>query len=173
MRILVTWIYQWIRPDKRSLSELADFLRKRKKAASWWDHSHLTRRLATQDDAHEYKELPADKRFVLLQAARFCTRYYSVATLPVLAIGAALTVPMMTKQADAVGIPIDLQASLVAGVAVGLILFGLADIYGASKSAAHAQTWVSAFEDIEKELATAPLTSRSWSKKFRNPRNSR
>lgn len=160
MQTVITWISLWIHPDRRSLSELADFLRKRKRSSSWWDHSHLTRRLATQEDADEYRGLPPEKRFVLLQAARFCTSYYSVATLPVLALGVALTFPMMTKQADAIGIPLDLQASLVAGVAVALIFFGLTDIYGASKSAAHAKTWVAAFEDVEKEFTTLPSVPR-------------
>lgn len=172
MRTIITWISSWIRPDRRSLSELADFLSKRKKAASRWDHSHLTRRLATQQDADEYQALPSEKRFVLLQAARFCTSYYSVATLPALALGIALIVPMMLKQADSIGIPIDHQVTLVYGVALALIFFGITDIYGASKSAAHAKTWVAAFEDVEKELATTPPASRSWRSRVRQMRES-
>ncbi|MHA7177917.1 hypothetical protein ACX80D_14830 [Arthrobacter sp. Sr24] len=79
-----------IHPDRRTLSELADLLSKRKRAASWWDHSHITRRLARLEDAEEYSRLPAEKRYVLLQAARFSAHFYSVATLPVLALAMAL-----------------------------------------------------------------------------------
>jgi hypothetical protein len=58
MRSFIQWVVLRIHPDRRSLNEFAEFLRKRKRAASWWDHSHLTRRLATQHDAAEYKALP-------------------------------------------------------------------------------------------------------------------
>ena len=169
MGALIAWFSSWIRPDRRSLSELADFLSKRKKAASRWDHSHLTRRLATQQDADAYRALPAEKRFVLLQAARFCTSYYSVATLPALALGIALIVPMMLKQADSIGIPVDYQVVVVYGVALGLIFFGIADIYGASKSAAHAKTWVSAFEDIEKEFVPLSSLPKRWKGRAKRP----
>ncbi|QOT19812.1 hypothetical protein [Paenarthrobacter sp. YJN-5] len=152
----------WIRADRRSLSELADFLAKRKKAASRWDHTHLTRRLATEKDAEEYRALPREKRFILLQAARFSTSYYAVATFPALALGIALMVPVLFKQADSMGLPVDAQTIAVYGIALVLILAGIGDIYGASRSAAHAKTWVAAFEDVEKELGGAPQRPKSW-----------
>lgn len=169
MHTVIKWLVLWLRPDRRSLSELADFLRKRKKAASWWDHSHLTRRLATRKDANEYKGLPAEQRHVLLQAARFSARYYSVATLPVLALAMALIVPTMLKQADSLGIPVDAQVSLVAFIAILLIIVGITDLYGASKSAAHAQTWVSVFEDVEKELMAPQPRPKWWKPKAVQP----
>lgn len=169
MRTIIIWIASWVRPDRRALNELADFLRKRKKAASRWDHSHLTRRLATQGDADEYRALPAEKRFILLQSARFSASFYSVATLPALALGIALIVPVMLKHADWIGVPLEYQVYLVYGVAVSVILVGIIDLYGASKSAAHAKTWVSAFEDVEKQLATPPSRSSQWKGHARRP----
>lgn len=169
MRTIILWIATWMRPDRRSLNELADFLSKRKKAASRWDHSHLTRRLATQHDADEYRALPPEKRFILLQSARFSASFYSVATLPALALGIALIVPAMLKHADFVGVPLDYQVNLVYGIAVSVILVGIIDLYGASKSAAHAKTWVSAFEDVEKQLVTPPSRSSQWKGRAKRP----
>lgn len=165
MRSVIKWLVLWFRPDRRSLSELAEFLRKRKKAASRWDHSHLTRRLATRADANEYRELSADKRHVLLQAARFSVRYYSVSTLPVLALFMALFVPVILKQADVSGILVDVQVLLVVFLSSILVLVGINDLYGASKMAAHAQTWVSMFEDVEKELTSAQSRTKWWKSK--------
>lgn len=64
MITIIKWVTLWFYPDRCSLGELADRLSRRKKAASWWDHTHLTRRLATHKDAEEYKKLPPDKRHV-------------------------------------------------------------------------------------------------------------
>lgn len=103
-----------LRPDRRSLTELAEFLAKRKKAASWWDHTHITRRLATNQDARDYRRLPAEKRYVLLQAARLSATYYSVAAVPALGLGLSVLIPVVFKEADFEGISIDVQ---IAGVA--------------------------------------------------------
>ncbi|WP_170835546.1 hypothetical protein [Arthrobacter alpinus] len=145
-----------IHPDRRTLSELADLLSKRKRAASWWDHSHITRRLASFEDAEEYRRLPAGKRYVLLQAARFSAHYYSVATLPVLALAMALLIPTTLKLADSLKIAVDVQLTSTVAIVVTLIVFGILDLYGASQKAAHAKTWVSAFEDAEKHLPLYP-----------------
>lgn len=103
MRAVISRLVMMIHPDRRSLSELAELLTRRKRAASWWDHSHLTRRFARQEDAEEYSRLPVEKRYVLLQAARFSAHYYSVATLPVLALAMALLLPTSLKVADSGG----------------------------------------------------------------------
>lgn len=139
---------------------MAELLSKRKRAASRWDHSHLTRRLATLEDAEEHRKLPPEKRHILLRAARFSAHYYSVATLPVLALAMAIRIPTTLKVADSLGIPLTCNSSTVAIVLL-LTVFGILDLFSASKQAAHAQTWVAAFNDVERELDSMK-SRRSW-----------
>jgi hypothetical protein len=150
-----------VHPDRRPLGEVAELLSKRKRAASRWDHSHLTLRLATLEDAEEYRKLPPEKRHILLQAARFSAHYYSVATLPVLALAMAILIPTTLKVADSLGIPPDVQLSSTVAIVLLLIVFGILDLFGASKQAAHAQTWVAAFDDVERQLDSMK-SRRSW-----------
>lgn len=75
MSSLLQWIVLRIpRTAGRSANSLISW--SNEKASSWWDHPHLTRRLATRHDAEEFKDLPAEQRYVLLQAARFRSHYY-------------------------------------------------------------------------------------------------
>lgn len=59
---------------------------------------------------------------------------------------------------------------MVYGIALGLIFFGIADIYGASRSAAHPKTWVGVFEDTETNLATRPVLTEPWQTRVRRAR---
>jgi hypothetical protein len=66
------------------------------------------------------------------------------------------------RAAEAAGIRADALGSVLTVVIMLLITFGIVDLYDSSKSVAHAKTWLAAFEDAEKELATAGDARKPW-----------
>lgn len=156
-----------------SLDELAAKLA-RSRSASRLHHRHLTRRIVSLSDMEEYRKLPHDKRHVLLQAARFAARFNASSAFPMFSVVAALFVTITLKQADVLGVAIDAQMVIV-GIVIGfLAVLGLSELYDPNKRAAHAQTWVDAFEDAERNLKESRRANARWPKtssRAKNPRD--
>ncbi|MEO8221845.1 MAG: hypothetical protein ABI563_13790 [Specibacter sp.] len=72
----------------------------------------------------------------------------------------AIRIPTTLKAADSLEIPLTCNSSTVAVVLL-LIVFGILDLFGASKQAAHAQTWLAAFDNMERQLDSMK-SRRSW-----------